>query len=225
MKNLIIVIHFFSFLIFPLFSQDDSSSRVLAIQKMADSPDFDFKQDAISQLSTILSESPSEQDRSQALAVLTSLAEEGLSNVKVQGKDPHKTSGVIRAQAAEVLGLYGGDEAVLPLLKILLYDPDNLSVATAAMAAANLDTQNTKDFVSGYARILNGTRPEYEDERLVYTVLIAVETLGAKDENIYDNSDLIDGLYRASRAYSGYSRKTRTMAMNLIKGAKGGTND
>jgi HEAT repeat protein len=221
MKNLIIAFFFLCFLIFPIYTQDETSSRVTVIQKMADSPDFDFKQDAISQLYTILSESPSEQDRNRALSILISLAEEGLSNVKIQGKDPHNTSGVIRAQAAEVLGLFGGEDAVQPLLKILLYDPDNFSVATAAMAAANLDTRNNKDFVRGFARILNATRPEYEDERLVQTVLIAVETLGAKDSDIYDNTDLIDGLYRASRAYSGYSRKTRTMAIDLIKGATG----
>ncbi|MDC7223808.1 MAG: HEAT repeat domain-containing protein [Spirochaetales bacterium] len=205
-----------------LYAQDEqeTSSRLVLIENLAESNDPELKQMALEDLGEFLSASPGEGERKEALRILSFLALEGVTNITYEGLKPGVTSASIRAGAAESLGQYGDESSLPTLISIMHHDHDALPIGAAVTAASRLSPENWEGIVGAYGRILKNTRQVYINEALIQTVLTALGDLGQTYPDIFENQDLREGLDLTSQGYSGYNRATRKMALELIRTAE-----
>jgi hypothetical protein len=205
-----------------LYGQDRSelSGRIVSIKKLAESSEMDLKLTAIDELGDLLAEASEGADKEGALGILSFLASEGVTNVTYEGLTPGATSSEVRAEAALLLGEYGGEKEASTLVNMMFYDNDPYSISAAVTASSRLTGVENENIVNAYSRILMNTRSVYLDEALIQTVLIAISVLAEKNPDIFNHQELQSGLDMTSLGYSGYSRKTRNMAIELIRTAE-----
>jgi len=202
-------------------SGEDISPRIMTIRNLAKSADMDLKLTALNEIDDLLANGPSDKDRDDALEVLYFLAGEGVTNITVKGLRPGPTSAAVRGGAATLLGRYGGEGAVAPLVNIMFYDQDSLSIGAAVTASVELKAENRENIINAYIRILNTTREVYENERLIQIVLLAVVHTAETRPEIYDDQDIIEGLELVAHGYNAYGRSTRKLAEEILQAALG----
>ncbi|MDC7221677.1 MAG: hypothetical protein PQJ59_17225 [Spirochaetales bacterium] len=216
---------FLLLLIFPaalVWAQDgeDSSARLLMIKGFAESNDPEIKETALIELENLLSQSPTPEEKDGAVDILQFLASEGITTITYEGMALSKESSAIGAGAAELLGFYGDEGSVRTLVNVMNYGNDILPVGAAVTASSQITTENRGSILQAYGRILNVRRTVYDHEALILITLEAVARLSESNEDVFENSEIMDGLSRVSRGSSGYRRKTRNMALELIREAK-----
>ena len=206
---------------FLLFGQTDEgwTPRLLMIKSLAETSDREQKTMALSEAETLLKEDPSSEERLKVLEILAFLASEGVTSLTYEGMAPGMSYGTVRAGAAALLGQYGGEESVRPLVDIIFYDDDPLSIGSAASAVVTIDGDNMGNVVLAFSRVLKNTRKVYDNERLIQEVLAAVEFWAERRPEILESEDLLDGLSFCSQSTSGYGRTTRNMASDIIRKA------
>ena len=204
-----------------LYGQDEEewSTRLLTIRELSQARGMDEKELALKEAERFLAENPGEEDRERLLGILTVMVHEGLYSVTYEGNDIRHPYSTARAKAAELLGNYGGEKALRTLVEVLLYGNDPFVMGSAAIGAASLNIPDKDNVITAFSRILNQTRDVYSDEMLIQNVLIATGRLGEVYPEIYENEGIMEGLNLCARAYTGFSRNTRNMALELIRTA------
>ncbi len=204
-----------------LYGQDEEewSTRLLMIRDLSQARGMDEKELALKEAERFLAENPVEEDRERVLGILTAMVHEGLYSVTYEGNDKRHPYSTARAKAAELLGNYGGEKALRTLVEVLFYGNDPFVMGSAAIGAASMNIPDKDNVITAFSRILNQTRDVYSDEMLIQNVLIATGRLGEDYPEVYENEGIMEGLNLCARAYTGFSRNTRNMALELIRTA------
>lgn len=197
------------FAVFPLFAQstETSEGRQLTIEELFLSQDIEVqimrsqalsneresKLLALQTIRNVIASGRAAGNESAVIAILDSLAGEGVYRVVRQGGTVINYFPEVRRQAANLLGEIGGDAAKTILLKMISDDPEPMVLSEAAFAIGTIGINEPAVTTTMIAALRRNTFKVVPDNNFAYATLLALEAL-ADDGPGIANPEVLQGL-------------------------------
>lgn len=197
-------------------SAADSAFALSIIRTMAESSDPNLKMEAVFGLEQkFINGELNKEDEDEALEILTLLACEGIINIKYDSLRVDNNHGHVRNEAVRVLGMTGHPAAVDSLVAVILNEPMTHVLSTAVISCGQLGIAHKK-IAAAFYLILTGKKEAYRSDTLVYNTLLAIKMIMKSDNSMMISGTLRDGVIHVADRESGFIRKTRKMAEEVL---------
>ena len=214
---------------FPLAAQSDSedSSGQLTIEELFLSQDIEIqimrsqalsneRESKVLALQTIRSNISSGRaagNEAAVIAILDSLAGEGVYRVVRQGGAVINNFPEVRRQAANLLGELGGEASKTILLKIVADDPEPMVLAEAVYALGRIGINEPEVTTHMVAALRRNTFKVLPDNNFAYATLLAFEALADQGPGIA-NPNIVQSLIEV--VSGNYIEVVKIKALELI---------
>ena len=192
-----------------------SAIKTQIIKAEAESPDRDMKLVAIADIRNMV-EDGSAGDNPEIVAVLGSLAGEGVTNVVREQGHVQNDFPDVRMQAARLLGEMGSEEAARELNTILLTDPEPMVMSEAILAISKIEVEDTQARNRSMAAAIYRQTAVNKDNNFAYTFLESVENVARREGGISDPM-IFEEVAKIADARQGYNRAVRERAFQLLR--------
>lgn len=194
----------------------DNSVSLSIIRTMAESRDPNQKLEAVYSLENMIAKGQMSSDDSDGvLSILTFLACEGIVNVSIDSFRIDNDHSQVRNEAVRVLGKTGHPGAVESLVTVILNESMTYVLSTAVTSCGQLGMGNKKMNAAFYL-ILTGKKDAFISDALVYNTLLAIKQIMKVDDSLMISSILRDGVTHVADTESGFIRKTRRLAEEIL---------
>jgi len=200
-----------------LLPAQDLSGRISIIKTMASSNVPEQKMEALHGIEKMLNEDPAGEEVKDLLNILSGLAAEGTTNLRVDQGQVLNDYPAIRLEAVRLMGLTRSPDAMNMLVTVLRNEKDIAILSEASLAAARLDAGSWKLLVPYYYRILKIQKESYRNDQLMQDVLVSIRIIADRDESILDEPMILEGIVFVAEAELGFSKKTVALADELKK--------
>jgi HEAT repeat protein len=199
-----------------LLTATDNTFALSIIRTMAESSDPNLKVEAVYSLEEKLIKGElNSEDEDEVLEILTLLASEGIINIKYDSLRIDNDHDHVRNEAVRVLGMTGNPAAVDSLVAVILNEPMTHVLSTAVISCGQLGMAHKKIGAAFYL-ILTGKKEAYRSDTLVYNTLLAIKMIKKSDDSLMVSGTLRDGVLHVANMESGFIRKTRKLAEEIL---------
>lgn len=194
-----------------LFLSQDIEVQIIRNQALAN--DRESKLLALQTIRNMINTGSAQANEAAVIAVLDSLAGEGVYRVVRQGGAVVNNFPEVRRQAANLLGEIGGDAAKSVLVKILADDPEPMVLSEAVFAIGRAGINEPETIVRLVDVLRRNTFRVTPDNNLAFASLLALEQLS----NVGDGIARADVIQALIEVVSGnYIEIVRAKALDIL---------
>jgi HEAT repeat protein len=194
-----------------LFLSQDIEVQIIRNQALAN--DRESKLLALQTIRNMINSGSAQANEAAVIAVLDSLAGEGVYRVVRQGGAVVNNFPEVRRQAANLLGQMGGDAAKSVLVKILADDPEPMVLSEAVFAIGRAGINEPQTIVRIVDVLRRNTFRVTPDNNLAYASLLALEQLSTVGDGIA-RADVIQALIEV--VSGNYIEVVRAKALDIL---------
>lgn len=194
-----------------LFLSQDIEVQIIRNQALAG--DRESKLLALQTIRNMINSGSAQANEAAVIAVLDSLAGEGVYRVVRQGGAVVNNFPEVRRQAANLLGELGGEAAKTVLVKILADDPEPMVLSEAIFAIGRVGINEPQTIVRVVDVLRRNTFRVTPDNNLAFATLLALEQLAATGDGIA-RADVIQALIEV--VSGNYIEIVRAKALDIL---------
>jgi HEAT repeat protein len=194
-----------------LFLSQDIEVQIIRNQALAG--DRESKLLALQTIRSMINSGSAQANEAAVIAVLDSLAGEGVYRVVRQGGAVVNNFPEVRRQAANLLGQLGGEAAKTVLVKILSDDPEPMVLSEAVFAIGRVGINEPQTIVRVVDVLRRNTFRVSPDNNLAFATLLALEQLSNTGNGIA-RADVIQALIEV--VSGNYIEVVRAKALDLL---------
>lgn len=201
-----------------LYLSQDVEVQVLRSQVMSNNRET--KVMALQNIGAMVDDKRVTADNKEVVALLESLAGEGVFKLARQEGSVSNYYPDVRRQAVELLGKIGGKDAKTILMRVTQADKEPMVLAEAVYAMGKLAGDDDKDVLPYITKVMqvNNTRVS-PDNNLAFACLLTVERLAGKFKGGVADPELINALLETATGL--YLKDVRYKAIAVISKLRG----
>lgn len=190
------------------------NAEVQIIRYQAQSNDRDMKLFALQNLRIMVEDGRVQSDDQTVIALIDSLAMEGMGNQVREGGRLTNNFPDVRRQACNLLGEIGGEVAKDSLVKVLLSDNEPIVLSEAVYALGKIGINDNESVATAIAYVIRkNVIQKAPDNNLAYATLLAIEKIAEKNKGM-KSPDIFNLLLEI--AQGNYIKVVKLKAIDVI---------